>query len=105
MENQNLDIRLAKIEDLLKMQNLLKKDVLNVKETAEYLKLSESHIYKLTSKKRIPHFCPLGKKLFFNRQELDEWLQRNRVEVEEKEDDIESLAAEYMMKNNMFSKH
>jgi hypothetical protein len=35
-------------------------------------------LYKLTSTRRIPHFCPEGKKLFFKRDELDNWLQRNR---------------------------
>ncbi|MEI8049184.1 MAG: helix-turn-helix domain-containing protein, partial [Bacteroidota bacterium] len=44
---------------------------------------SQSHLYKLTSTRQIPHFCPQGKKLYFNRTELDAWLQRNRQSTNE----------------------
>ena len=59
-------------------QNLLQKTVLNFNDACKYIDASPSHLYKLTSTKQIPHFCPQGKKLYFKRIELDEWLQRNR---------------------------
>ncbi len=88
--------KLSIIEQKLEEQNLLKKEVLNFNEAITYLDISASHMYKLTSQKLIPHFCPQGKKLYFNRIELDEWLQRNRQVTE---DEIESMAANYIMKN------
>ncbi len=88
--------KLSIIEQKLEEQNLLKKEVLNFNEAIRYLDISASHMYKLTSQKLIPHFCPQGKKLYFNRIELDEWLQRNRQVTE---DEIESMAANYIMKN------
>jgi excisionase family DNA binding protein len=88
--------RLDKIERLIVSQSLVRKDVLNFNEACEYLELSQSHLYKLTSSKSVPHFCPQGKKLYFNRLELDEWLQRNKQSTT---DDIEKQAADYVIKN------
>ena len=70
--------RLDKIAALLECQNLAQKALFNFNETCQYLDVSESHLYKLTSARQIPHFCPQGKKLYFKREELNEWLQRNR---------------------------
>ena len=75
--SQILD-KLTEIANKLNEQNLLQKTVLNFNEACTYLDVSESHLYKLTSTKHIPHFCPQGKKLYFKREELDVWLQRNR---------------------------
>lgn len=87
--------RLEKIEQLLISQTMLQKEVLNFNEAAEYLELSVSHLYRLTSTKQIPHFCPQGRKLYFNRQELDAWLQRNRQTTT---DEIEKMATDYIIK-------
>ncbi len=87
-------IKLNNIEMMLEQQNLLKKDVLNLNETCTYLDISRSHLYKLTSQKLIPHFCPQGKKLYFRRCELDEWLLRNR---QDSIDEIETRAANYLL--------
>ena len=70
--------KLTQIAEKLNEQNMLQKTVLNFLEACEYLDLSQSHLYKLTSARHIPHFCPQGKKLYFKREELDNWLQRNR---------------------------
>lgn len=70
--------KLTEIANKLDEQNLLQKTTLNFNEACKYLDVSPSHLYKLTSTKQVPHFCPQGKKLYFKRQELDEWLQRNR---------------------------
>lgn len=76
-DNLILD-KLTEIANKLDEQNLLQKTVLNFNEACKYLDVSPSHLYKLTSTKQIPHFCPQGKKLYFKRDELDVWLQRNR---------------------------
>ena len=79
MENSIIIQKLESIESKLSEQNLLQKEVLNFTEACTYLELSESHLYKLTSTKQVPHFCPNGKKLYFKRVELEQWLLRNRV--------------------------
>lgn len=84
--------KLTEIASKLDEQNLLQKTVLNFNEAVKYLDVSPSHLYKLTSTKAIPHFCPQGKKLYFRRTELDDWLQRNRQssinEIEELADSL-----------------
>jgi excisionase family DNA binding protein len=75
--------RLDRIEHLLTEHTLSTKEILNLSEAALFLDISRSHLYKLTSQKQIPHFCPQGKKLYFRRDDLQNWLQRNRQEVED----------------------
>jgi excisionase family DNA binding protein len=97
MENNEIIIqKLNSIEQKLEEQNLLKKEILNFNETCAYLAISASHLYKMTSSKSIPHFCPQGKKLYFKRAELDVWLQRNRKSTA---DEIEQAAADYLIRN------
>ena len=84
MANEELILdKLSEIAKKLDEQNLLQKTVLNFNEACSYLDVSLSHLYKLTSTRQIPHFCPQGKKLYFNRTELDAWLQRNRQSTNE----------------------
>jgi len=87
--------KLERIETLIEQQGLLKKDVLNFNEACQYLGLSQSHMYKLTSSKSIPHFCPQGKRLYFKRTELDDWLLRNRTDTQ---DELDQQAADYLIK-------
>jgi len=94
-DNQILD-KLTEIANKLDEQNLLQKTVLNFNEACKYLDVSPSHLYKLTSTKQIPHFCPQGKKLYFKREELDNWLQRNRQSAA---DEIDQAAADYVIRN------
>lgn len=85
--------RLAKIEKLILDQTIVRKEILSFNEAGNYLELSHSALYKLTSKKEIPHFCPNGKKLYFRRDELDTWLQRNRQQTVY---EVEKLAENYI---------
>ena len=94
-DNLILD-KLTEIANKLDEQNLLQKTVLNFNEACKYLDVSPSHLYKLTSTKQIPHFCPQGKKLYFKREELDNWLQRNRQSAA---DEIDHAAADYVIRN------
>lgn len=55
------------------------KEVLTSEEAARYMGISKSYLYKLTMKGEIPHFKPMGKMCYFNRAELEKWLQSNRV--------------------------
>jgi hypothetical protein len=43
------------------------------------LKLSQSHIYTLTSTKKIPYIKLLNKKLLFDRNEIENWLRSKKV--------------------------
>mgnify|MGYP003511462127 CR=1 FL=1 len=68
---------------------------MDVKDLSEYLKLSVSAIYKLTSTSEIPHYKS-GKRLYFKKEEIDEWIFSKRIKTR---DDIENEAMEYLRKN------
>jgi|TARA_R110001592_G_scaffold103051_3_gene290403 excisionase family DNA binding protein len=87
--------RLNSIEKLLVEQQTMQKQVLNFNETCKYLELSQSHLYKLTSTGAIPHYKPNGKKIYFNRTELDNWLLRNRIDSQY---EIDQQAANFLIK-------
>lgn len=55
------------------------KEVLTTDEAAKYMGISKSYLYKLTMRQQIPHYKPMGKMCYFNRLELEQWLQSNRV--------------------------
>ena len=71
------------------------KEVLTTDEAARYLGISKSYLYKLTMQQKIPHYKPLGKMCYFNREELEQWLQTNRVATDE---EISQQAQQYCMK-------
>ncbi|MDN4013458.1 helix-turn-helix domain-containing protein [Chryseobacterium gambrini] len=53
------------------------KDILSSKEAAQYLDLSESSLYKLTSESKITFHKPNGGKLYFKKSDLDNWMLQN----------------------------
>lgn len=73
--NDTIESRLSNIENML----IGTKPVLNFDEVATYTGLSKSYLYKLTSTGQIPHYKPNGKICYFNKAEIDNWLQQNRV--------------------------
>lgn len=71
------------------------KEVLTSDEAARYMGISRSYLYKLTMRKEIPHYKPMGKVVYFNRAELEQWLQSNRVSTTS---EVEQKAQAYCMK-------
>ena len=71
---------LREVADLLTASVLIsQKEVLSASEAATYMNVSLSHLYKLTAERKVPHFKPMGKMVYFNRLELESWLLSNRV--------------------------
>jgi len=59
--------------------NTNKSDYLTITELSELLKMSISHIYTLTSTKKIPHIKVLGKKILFDRKEIIKWVKSKSI--------------------------
>ena len=55
------------------------KDVLTLNEASEYLGVSRSYLYKLTSGRAIKHYKPTGKKIYFKKEDLDDFLTSNEI--------------------------
>ena len=53
--------------------------VLNTTKAAELLQISKSTLYKWVSKGLVPYYKPNGKILYFKKEELENWLTKNRV--------------------------
>ena len=71
---------LKQIADLITANTIFcTKEVLTSDEAAKYMGVSKSYLYKLTMRQQIPHYKPMGKMCYFNRLELEQWLQSNRV--------------------------
>ena len=68
----DLSERVKKLETLQKGY----KNVMTSSEAAEYLGISRKKIYDLVRTKNLPFFKP-NRKMFFERQNLDEWVKQN----------------------------
>lgn len=63
-------------------QDYLNKEILTFSEACVLLDLSKSYMYKLTHLRKIPHFKPNGKKLYFKKTDLESYILRNRVRTD-----------------------
>lgn len=68
---------------------------LNIEEAADFLDLSVSHIYKLTSTGQIPHYQPGGKRIYFLIEDLLGYIKSGRKQTA---DEIEAQAINYALK-------
>ena len=62
------------------------KKFLDVQELTDYIHMSESYVYKMVSKKSIPHI-KLGTRTLFERNQIDNWV----INGGEMEDNLPSL--------------
>lgn len=74
MVNENLSIELRPETSLIAVKN-----VLTFEEGCIYTGYTKSFMYKQTSQRKIPHYKPQGKMIYFERAELEKWLLRNRI--------------------------
>lgn len=72
---------ISEIKALLSQQYLSSKKVLSLREAAIYMDISEDALYKLTGNRLIPHSKPGGKKVYFDKDEIDKWLLSNKVKT------------------------
>lgn len=80
---KTIEERIEALERNAMLAGIANKQVLTAQEAAIYLGWSMSYLYKKTQFKEIPHYCPTGKMLYFDRLELEEWMKRNRVSSNE----------------------
>jgi len=80
---QNQDTILQKLNDIEQMLNEQADEVLTFEQACQYLDVSKFYLYRLTSTRKIPHFKPRGKRIYFSKRELASWLLRNPVPVED----------------------
>ncbi|MDR2915452.1 MAG: helix-turn-helix domain-containing protein [Tannerella sp.] len=94
---KNLEERVTELEQMV----FTVKNILSFEEASKFLNLSKSYLYKLTSGNLIPHYKPQGKMLYFEREELEEWLRQNPVKTQMQ---IAREAQQYVMSNKPLKK-
>ena len=77
----------------------MEKNIFNLSEAASFTGYSKSHLYKLTHYRKIEHYKPNGKNIFFKKEDLENFLLQGKKEVVPTED-IEAIAANYMLTKN-----
>jgi excisionase family DNA binding protein len=75
-----------------KSGNMTDENFLNIDEAANFLGIRRSTLYKYTCFKRVPHYKP-GKKLYFVRSELIDWVKNSPVKTI---DEIEQIAINHV---------
>ncbi len=85
MKLTNIDDQLNRIEKILSEQI---DRPMSFNEACRYLNYSKSYLYKCTCKRLIPFYKPGGKKIFFSKKELDEWIYKYRVKTNTELDEI-----------------
>lgn len=58
---------------------MIEKEILNATEAAAYLSISRGFLFKLTASRRVPYCKPCGRRIFFKKNDLDDWLESGRV--------------------------
>jgi excisionase family DNA binding protein len=97
MDNLELYNRIYnKLVDIEKL--LLQKDkpFMNIDEASEYLQLSKQTLYAYTSKNVIPYYKMQGRRVYFKKEELDNFVLDKNSRLSSQEE-IESKAATYMV--------
>lgn len=76
--------RLKKLETLTLIGS---KNVLTLDEVCFLTGLAKSSIYKMTANRVIPHYrADGGKHIYFRKDEVEEWLTRNRVSSQDEDE-------------------
>ena len=65
-------------------------EFMNIEQVATFVGLSKDTIYGLTHKKLIPHF-KTGKKLYFNKAEIANWISSKRVKTNQEMEQIAEI--------------
>ncbi len=67
---------LTEIKSLL---NVTSAEFIGIEEASKHLGLSKTYLYSLVHKGKLTFYKPNGKKIYFNKLELNEWIAKSRV--------------------------
>lgn len=84
------------LEKLTNLETLIQQTdkPFSMNEACHHLNISKSFLYKLTHRREIPFFKPNGKKIYFLKTDLNNWLLRNRVSSNE---ELEQEAIDFVI--------
>ncbi|MBW7840796.1 MAG: AlpA family phage regulatory protein [Chitinophagaceae bacterium] len=83
--------------EIIKAMQFLNKRALTFDELVQYTGMAKSYLYKKTMLNEIPGASrPMGKKLYFDREKIDQWLLGSPSEPPMSDEEIESRAANFI---------
>ena len=86
---------LKQLADIKLFSLLAAKNVLDINDLVILTGLSKNYIYKLTCRNEIPYYKPNGKLVYFDRQEIENWMKQNKVTSTV---EAEQVASKYFMR-------
>lgn len=95
MDLSEIIIRLDRIEKLVRAN----KNVLTFEEAVDYTGISRGYMYKLTARGEIPFSKPRGKRIYFSREKLEQWLLSNQ---HKSSIELKNEALEYTFRRKKF---
>lgn len=79
LTTEQLNQLIQEIKAEIRKEQYLAEQILTFNEATEFLTLSKSALYKLTSKKEITHFSPGGKMIYFRKSDLENWVLNSKI--------------------------
>lgn len=98
----SLEERLAQLEVAVLTAGTAPKEILTFDETCAFMGVTRSHLYKLTSTRKLAHHKPNGKMIYFKREDLTAWLLQNRISTDE---EIAMKATAYTLSHKIGAKN
>lgn len=89
LERQILDT----LERMERNALLATKKVLTVDDVCTLTGFTKHHVYTLTSRREIPYYKPNGRLIYFDRDEIEAWMKRGRVDANDEAQEAAALAA------------
>ena len=84
-----LDKIYKEISELKELAQKSQLEFIDIDEASNHLRLKKSYIYGLIHKNQIPFYKPNGKKVYFKKGELNDWIEKSKVKsIEEIEYEI-----------------
>lgn len=87
INNYDMEQQIERIQEMLaevlEISKHNAKNVLDADDVAMMLGVTRPYVYRLTSKKLIPHYKSEIGKVTFKRVEIEEWLTRYKVETKD----------------------
>jgi excisionase family DNA binding protein len=80
---------LEEIKSLITVSNA---EFIGIEEASKHLRLSKTYLYSLVHKGKLPFYKPNGKKIYFNKIELNDWIAKSKIKTtEELESELSGL--------------
>ncbi|MBS4033129.1 MAG: excisionase family DNA-binding protein [Ignavibacterium sp.] len=67
------------LDEIKSLIAVSKAEYIGIEEAAKHLGLAKTYLYSLIHQGRIPFYKPNGKKVYFNKLELNKWISQSKV--------------------------